>query len=269
MGATLAIPETHQENGQRVWDGCVYLCRAFERMSLACGAPLPPRQRILELGAGCALASMVLAHLSPTARILATDTPSVCTHMARCLARNRVRAVDVAPLVWNTSEHVAAAAAWSAGALGGAGAAAAGFDLVVASDMAAPVASAQDFVETVAALLAPAPARAAQPPPRSPLGADDEQSAATATPAPSPSPRSSLADFLRLPGLVLCAQSHRELTPALLGALERRFGSEAVVRVPDEALPLTSPRHAIYTVAATAATAGDTRALAGSGAASS
>ena len=239
--APLHLIETHEDTAGRVWDAAVQLCKALELgRSLRRGGappllPLLPHAfaghgghgggggapvRVLEIGAGLGLVSLVTARLlAGPARVLATDLPGVVPRIRRNLEANGfaqgggkgsgegsgeggsggsdglvcVRATD---LRWGDAGAAARAIAW----LGGRP------QLVLASDLAATVAAMAPCVETMREVMA----------------------------------RDSV--------LLLACHTHRDSTAPLLEGL-RAFCS--VRRVRDEALPAThrSAKHELYRVA--------------------
>lgn len=214
-------------------------------------------------------------------RFLATDMPLAMPHCERCVARNGLgHAVRTQALQWGDAGHAAAArvavaalrvdlaAAASTLAIPAAAAATATVaepvtrretaaaapaavspglpDLLVASDLAAPLASVGPLLATLAAFMSP------PPPPLQPEGAADAWLATaletwlTAAPPPALPP----LPHPGAPFLLITCQVAREFTAALLPAL--RAAGYGVALLPPAGLDpaFESPRHETYAVAA-------------------
>lgn len=301
----LTFHENHELIAHRVWDGACVLGFTLRRLR-ALGFIYRTKVVILELGAGTAASSMIAAvadddgsgrgDASPCDwRFIATDIPAAVPHCESCVALNAMgEAVRVQALTWGDVSHamtVRDSVARLRAALPGAPALAVpvfsgtavhplqsssflhpgggeGPDLIIASDLAAPLSCVDPFLESLAEFMPPLPPGASA----SAAGSGDALSAAldawfedrgrggegpasepgapdTACRRPPTLSDATLQQLMPPPVLLLTCQLHREFTVALLAAL--RGAGYAVAALPRAGLDpaFESPRHATYVVA--------------------
>ena len=255
----LAVRESHEAVGCRVWDGAMLCSKYLEReranpggyFAAALNRADAHRSVVVELGAGTGLVGLVVASLlgqvtTPTPSVVLTDLPLLLPRLRDSVARNASVAstVSVRPLVWGNAGHAADLLA----SMGREGSWLAAGDLVVASDLAAPIKHVADLMMTLRALMPP-PSLTEPSTTTRPAGCNGAAPVHGCTDfTPTTLLARTAASLAGVgPLLLLCCQAEREFTPPLLEALIAVY---AVSKVPVEELhpAYTSAKHAIYLV---------------------
>eukprot|EP01060_Flectonema_neradi_P006154 TRINITY_DN14123_c0_g1_i1.p1 TRINITY_DN14123_c0_g1~~TRINITY_DN14123_c0_g1_i1.p1 ORF type:complete len:242 (+),score=38.82 TRINITY_DN14123_c0_g1_i1:72-797(+) len=93
----ITLVEGSNQLGHRVWDTCVQVCKMLEKSPEICKS-----KRVLELGSGCGLMSLVI-HKLGAANVVATDLPAVVDHLEKniknCESSNKIQ---VSTLTWGS-----------------------------------------------------------------------------------------------------------------------------------------------------------------------
>ena len=304
----LTFHENHELIAHRVWDGACVLGFTLRRLRalgfiarsgvvlLELGAGTAASSMIAAVadddGSGRHDASAC------DWRLIATDIPAAVPHCESCVVHNAMgEAVGVQALAWGDASHAAAvrvsvsrlraslpAAAPALGMpappgavvhplllsspLHPGGGGSVPPDLIIASDLAAPLACVGPFLETLAEFMPPLPPGASASAARSGAAlsaaldawfegrcqgegpaSEPRAAAGTASPRSFPLADATLQQLMPAPVLLLTCQLHREFTVALLAAL--RGAGYAVAALPQAGLDpaFESPRHATYVVA--------------------
>eukprot|EP00756_Hemistasia_phaeocysticola_P059433 Hpha_TRINITY_DN36201_c0_g1::TRINITY_DN36201_c0_g1_i1::g.83282::m.83282 len=135
-GEAVVISEGFHDIGHRIWDCCTQFCKMLERKGELKG------KRVLELGAGCGLLSIIASKLGAE-RVVATDLPVVVEHMQKNVEMSGT-AVKCEPLVWGEPIEEGTASAEA-------------YDLVLACDVTLEAAVVPLLLQTLEVVLARRP----------------------------------------------------------------------------------------------------------------
>jgi predicted nicotinamide N-methyase len=141
-----------RNHGHVIWDSALALVRFLEASPKRFTADALRGRRVLDLGAGCGLVSLVLACVGG-AHVVATDLPSVLPRLARNLRANASVAVAsgqlrALPFDWTSPDDAAVIAALGPFDL------VVGTDVVYAASLVAPLVAALRTARAPAALFA-------------------------------------------------------------------------------------------------------------------
>ena len=98
-GDEISLSEGSNQLGHRVWDTCLQVCKMLEKSPEIC-----KNKKVLELGSGCGLMSIVI-HKLGCDEVTATDLPAVVDHLDKniinCVGDNKIK---VTTLTWGLPE---------------------------------------------------------------------------------------------------------------------------------------------------------------------
>ena len=266
----IVLHESHEAVGARVWDGAVLLGKYLEKEAAVSGGlfvatPTPPAtggRIIVEIGAGTGLVGLVLSSLlnkcaaasggregllQYDSTVIMTDMPALLPRIQSGIDRNALRdggrtKREAMPLVWGNAEHAERLLTAH-----GRGACLAPGDVIVASDLAAPLSAASALLCTLQTLMPPTTAldsvagtilSPTSPPPYLSAAADTAATSLSSVFA-------SIAPHV--PVMLLCCQLHRDFTEPLISGCSERY---TVCRVPPAELHphFVSEKHAVFLI---------------------